>query len=326
MDTQRGCGVNAAITISTSLRRRLALSYVCCVAALILAGCSLPNLKPFADSTAQLHSAVVSSSETVPALLREAGKEEEAARLNKALVVRVEAMNAVLKFTESLSHIAEAGESGQQTASKVADSVNSLLSTVKVSPLSGEAVAAVTLAYGIVAQVRAAKSFAEAVERADPAIQGVARILERDFQDTEDLLIQVREPLRRQVLDRDEQTIELLDYRNALEKERRGLEKQLKLKPNSSDAQLQAKLQAVNERIKETADRYDKVKAEERDVVGRVDAQIEITKKARQGVAEWAAVYAQLAGTVKSGLQPNTALLASITMQLRDLMQKGSQK
>jgi hypothetical protein len=283
----------------------------------LLDGCALPNLKPFAESTAQLHAAVAKADTDVPALLREAGKPDEADKLDKHLDVRRRAMNAVLTYAESLAHITEAGQSGQKSADRVADSLGGLLGTLKLAPLSSEAVSVVTTVYGQVAQARAAGAFADAVGQADPAIQAVAAVLTKDFKDLQDLLIQMRPVLLRRVMDRSSANVALDDYRHQLERQRRQIESGLGADPGNAGLIRQS--QDISLLIGQTRDRYEPLLAEQAAIGARVDTQIALMAKTRQAVSEWAAVHADMAAAVRAGLPPNTAVLASIAVQIHQL-------
>ncbi len=303
--------------------QRLAAAGLACLAGLMSA-CTLPSLQPFAESTAQIHAAVLKTDTDVPVLLREANKADAAAEMDRHLALRVQAMNGVLKYAESLAHITAAGQTGTQAAGKVADSLNGLLGAIKVAPLAGEAVSLVAMAYGYVAQVRAASAFSEAVERADPAVQGIAAILDKDLRALEDLLLQMRIPLSDRVINRTPENVALQDFRNGLERERRRLEKALD--PATLNADSAKRVQDIAMLIEQTRERWEPLRAEQRAVVARVDGQIALMKKTRQALGEWAAVHGELAGTVKAGLRPNTAVLYSIASQIQKLVDGSAAK
>lgn len=290
----------------------------------LLAGCALPDLKPFAESTAQIHAAVLTVDSEAPALLREAGKADAADKLDKHLAVRRLAMNAVLNYADSLAHISQAGQSGQKSADRVADSLGGLLGALKLAPLSGEALAVVTMAYAQVAQARAAGAFAEAVGQADPAIQAVATILTKDLEDLQGLMVQMRPTLMRRVMERSSANLALEDYRHQLERERRQIEARLATDPGNAGLIRQS--QDITLLIGQTRDRYEPLLAEQAGVGARVDAQVALMAKTRQALAEWAAVHADMAAAIRGGLPPNTAVLASLAVQIRKLADGASAK
>jgi len=282
----------------------------------LLPGCAVPDLQPFADSTALIHRAVLATDTDIPAWLEDAGQHEQAAAFAQHLAVRTQAMNAVLGYSESLAHITAAGQSGAQSAGAVADSLNGLLGAVKAAPLAGGAVSSLATAYDAIAQVRAASAFADAVQQADPAIQGIARILQEDLKSQESLLPQLVPLLKLSVVERDRSghLAGLESYRLALERRRRSIEKQLAATPG--DPALIRESQDVALLIEQTRDRYEPVLAERREIEAQVRRQVELMRRTRQALIEWAAVHAGLAGAVRAGLRPNTAVLTSMAVQL----------
>jgi hypothetical protein len=67
----------------------------------------------------------------------------------------------------------------------------------------------------------------------------------------------------------------------------------------------------------QTRERYEPVLAERREIEAQVRQQVELMRRTRQALVEWAAEHAGLAGAVRAGLRPNTAVLASIAVQLQ---------
>ena len=302
--------------------RAVGLRLLLAAVVLLLAGCALPDLKPFAESTARMHAAVMKTEVDLPALLREAGKADDAARLEAHLAVRTQAMNGVLRYTESLAHIAEAGQSGAASAGKVGDSLNGLLGVLKAAPLSSEALSTVTLAYGYIAQVRAAGALAKAVEQADPVVQTLAGILDKDFKALEDLVLQVRPTVQRRVMERSADIVELKDYREQLEKLRRQLEKQLAQSPGNAALVKQA--QDLGMLIDQTRDRYEPLLAEQREIAARARRLTLLMSKTRQAVTEWALVHGNLASDVKAGTRPNVTVLLSLAAQIQGITDAGA--
>ena len=196
----------------------------------LITGCSLPNFKPFADATAELHTAVLETDSNVRKTLIDAGAEHKAQELGKQLAVRITAMEAVVDYTDSLANIAEAGRTGGDNAGKLAGAVDGFLTALSASALPSNYVAMAKSLYGVVASVRAARSFSQAVEQADPAIQAMAEILIADFDALESLLAQSAIPLEIELLNKNNNS-EVVDYRVQLEKKRREIENALSANP-----------------------------------------------------------------------------------------------
>lgn len=307
-----------------SVARALAARLLVAAGVVLLASCALPDLKPFAESTARIHAAVLKTEVDLPALVRDAGKPDDAARLEAHLAVRTQALNGVLRYTESLAHIAAAGQSGASAAGKVGDSLNGLLGVLKAAPLSGEALSTVTLAYGYIAQVRAAGEFAKAVAQADPVVQTIAGILDKDFKALENLVPQVRPTVQRRVMERTPEIVALQDYRAQLERQRRQVEKQLGESPGQSALVAQAR--DIGMQIDQTRDRYEPLLAEQREIAVRARTLTLLMAKTRQAVAEWAVVHGSLASDVSAGMSPNVTVLLSLATQIQGLTEGGTTK
>ena len=104
---------------------------ICIILLSALAACALPNLKPFADATAQLHTAVIQTDANARLSLTEAGVEEMAKELGDQLSVRISAMEAVVKYTDALARVADAGQKGNDSAGNLADALDGFLGAVR---------------------------------------------------------------------------------------------------------------------------------------------------------------------------------------------------
>src|SRR4051812_43160832 len=102
--------------------------FVCQALLLLIAliGCQTPDLKPFADSTANLHQSIIRSQDIVRSELQglrashvfeDEGKLSEAEKtFTKAFAQRIAFMVAVVNYSDSLAAVADAGENGQAGA------------------------------------------------------------------------------------------------------------------------------------------------------------------------------------------------------------------
>ena len=174
---------------------------------LVLAGCgTVPDLQPFAGSTAQLassvrgagKSAITDARSLVEAYrddARQVRREDGPAaaealeksvadlglateQLESAWSANVKLMEAVEGYSTSLAQIASAGKGGKASATAVGDSLKSLLDVVGSAFPGGDAVLGLAAkAYGYVAEARAAASLEKALGEAQPAIDEVARVV-----------------------------------------------------------------------------------------------------------------------------------------------------
>lgn len=180
---------------------------------LVLAGCgTVPDLQPFAGSTAQLASSVRGAGKSAIAdarslvevyrddarlVRREEGPAAAEAleksvadlgaateKLESAWVANVKLMAAVEGYSTSLAQIAAAGKSGKASATAVGDSLKSLLEAAGTAFPGGDAVLGLAAkAFGHVAEARAAASLEKALAEAQPAIDEVARLLTANLAD-----------------------------------------------------------------------------------------------------------------------------------------------
>lgn len=298
-------------------------TFLVLISTTLLTGCSLPNLKPFADATAELHTAVLGTDSNVRKTLSEAGAQKKAQELGKELAVRITAMKAVVNYTDSLANITEAGRTGSDNAGKLAGAVDGFLGALSAPTLSSNYVAIAKSLYGVVASVRAAHSFSQAVEKADPAIQAMAEILIADFNVLESLLAQSSVPVQLALLNKSNNS-EVVNYRVQLEKKRRQIEKALAANP--SDAAKVKEIKEINALIEMTRDRYDPYISQLNEIKQRINSQISLVKKSRDGIRQWADIHAGLAVSVKEGLPPNSRLLAATVIEIRELIKEENKQ
>jgi hypothetical protein len=285
----------------------------------IITGCSLPNLKPFADATAELHTAVLETDSNVRKTLIDAGADSKAEEIGRELAVRITGMKAVVNYTDSLANITEAGRKGSDNAGKLAGAVNVFLDALSAPTLPNNYVALAKSLYGVVANVRAANSFSQAVERADPAIQGMAEILIADFNALETLLLQSSVPVEQSLLGKNNNR-EIVDYRTQLDKRRRQIETFLSTNP--SDANKVKEIKEINSLIEMTRDRYGPYIIQLNEIKKEINNQVALVRKSRDGIRQWADIHAELATSVKEGLPPNSRLLAATVIEIRELIKK----
>lgn len=292
---------------------------ICAILLSALAACALPNLKPFADATAQLHTAVTQTDANARLSLTEAGAGEMAKELGKQLSVRISAMEAAVKYTDALASIADAGQKGSDSAGNLADALDGFLGAASAPTMPTNYVAMAKSVYGIVANVRAASSLAKATEKANPAIQSVAVIMIKDFDDLKKILMVTGKKLDNKLIS-EKANNEIISYRLALEKRRRQIENEIT--PDNVDQNKLKELQEINALIDMTRDRYEPLMKKLKDLNDRTAMQIQIVESSKKGLIQWAAIHESLANNLKNGLPPNSRLIASTVIELRELIKK----
>ena len=160
--------------------------------ALLLGGCrTAPDMKPFAEGTAQLAGAIKTSGQTVvaevDAMSAKWDKDQRAAAMATAekfeqqWTRRNALADALMDYSTSLAAIASAGEQGEKSALAVADSFKKFTDAIDVAIPQAAAVAeGVKIGsklYGMFAQDHAAKTLGETMRRLQPAIDETVSVL-----------------------------------------------------------------------------------------------------------------------------------------------------
>ncbi len=283
-------------------------------------GCAtLPNVSPFADATVQLRSAVITGGTAVETELREnSDLSKQADDFSKEWAARVRAMDALVKYSESLVAIVEAGKGGEQSARAVADSVKNLAGSLGiVIPAAGAVTVgtdAAVFIYGQIANIRASKSLEEALVQAQPAIDHLVTHLSKDLKNIDDIL-RAANQLNRMAIQtnfKDEYS-----YLNALERER----KELYAKGPGVPAN-EARLLEIDRLIASTKSWREAPEKALEDVETRLKAGRQLIGTTKQALTEWAGIHQSLIIAVRDRTTVNVEALAYATTQIRDLVRR----
>lgn len=158
-------------------------------------GCSMPDIAPFSSATVTLAAAVKeggqitieslekSSIEVNGQIAEPSDPRHPAAELKDYWSKRVEAMDAIVAYSGSLTAITDASINGKTNATDVLRTVNSLANKVPgVSAVSGEAGGLIIFIAEAAIELKAYNDLWKAVGEADKAIQGIAKILSGDVE------------------------------------------------------------------------------------------------------------------------------------------------
>ena len=285
--------------------------------------CALPDLKPFADATAQLHTSMVATNANVQLGLSEAGAGELAEAFRKELAVRIAAMEAVVVYTDALANISAAGQNGGGGAENLANSLNGFLGAISAPTMPSNYVAIAQSLFGIVATVRAENSLAQATEKADPAIQSIATTMTEDFHALENVLRVSGRQIKTNLL-LETSNNDIAGYRMALEKQRRQLETAMTM--DRFDSAQVDQLREINTLIEMTRDRYEPLMAKVKAIEDRTALQVRIVQNLRNGLEQWAGIHNSLAENLKRGLPPNVRLILATAIEIRELIKEENSK
>jgi hypothetical protein len=159
------------------------------------AGCvSHPDLKPFAAATAQISASVEANHEGVEqelALMNTDGSFDAQAAKFRASADKIEhAVDSLVRYSDSLVGIAEAGQQAESDARALGDSLNGLVSSVGGGTIiPGKGIELGSMAYGAIAQIVASRWIAKSVQQADPIIESVATLLDKEMDTLDSLLV-----------------------------------------------------------------------------------------------------------------------------------------
>jgi hypothetical protein len=296
----------------------------------VLTGCQTPDLKPFADSTANLHQAVVRSQDIVRSELQELRTRNVLANEDKlidaerkftnAFVQRIAFMEAVVNYSDSLAAVADAGKNGQANAQALGDSIKKLAEAAgPYGTAVGVGADVFSKIFGLAAQGWAVHSLRDAASKADPIIAAGAEIVQKDMKNIGDVLETAQVPLvtamekdyRKDIATRNN----LLRFR-----ETQSLEiNNLLTKTNWSDllADHNKKIAEVNAVLDATDKWYLPLHEKETEVQQRLSAESQLMQQTATGFKQWEKVHADLVQALKHNRQPNIRVLVSTVLEIK---------
>ncbi len=222
----------------------------------------MPEVGPFVDATVEMRSAVASSGNAVEAALRQMpGDQNYADNFARQWSTRVQAVDTLVDYAESLHAIVQAGQTGGQAVGALANAVTSLAKGVGVvMPAAGivsVATDTATFIYSQIALIRAAKSLQEALVHTQPAVERMASIIALDLKNADDILqAALLNLLQQRQIDYQVE----LGFRNGLMLEQKALYAQ---GPQALTVQEKARLLEINQFLKSTDTWYAPLQAEQ---------------------------------------------------------------
>ena len=298
---------------------------------LLCAGCTTPDLKPFADSTASLHQAMTMTRDVVQSELSALKKAQvltnalELADAEKnipaALEARVAFMEAVVKYSDSLAAVADAGKNGEANAKLLSDSVTQLAGMFgPYGAAVGGVGDIVKTAYKLLAEAAAVHSLKTATAKSDPIIQGATQIMLVDMTNVINVLDIAGKALITKMDDphMDDYGVraKLLKYRkhamaklNSDLKDEAGYE-QVLTQHNKANAETEKTLHGINEW-------YEPLQAKENEINQRFNQEKEVAQNTLKAFRQWAAVHADLTKALEQNRQPNIRELVSTMLEIK---------
>jgi hypothetical protein len=302
---------------------------------------TVPDVAPFADATVQLRSAVAASGAAVETELRGVPKRtgtseaerEEAQRQDRAVALaadklqaawhkRVQAMDALVVYSDSVQSIAKSGKQGAQAVQALTESLKQLAGAVGLaapaaSAAVGVATDAAAFVYGHIAAMRASRSLEEALSAAQPAVDRIAAVIVADSEDLDELLLDAEQLGENNIRNNHKDGFR---FRRGLVAERDELYRR------GAEARLPAadldRLQVVEQQLALTDSWYAPAQAELTRLHDRVRLARGLVQATSGSVRDWAGAHRQALAAVRDKRQLSASVLAQSVVEVRELIRR----
>lgn len=319
--------------MTTALRGHLA-TLVLTVGFLWLAGCTTPDLKPFADASATLSSSVKVGGElainpisTIPVWNGDVFvSPRDPAHPYKSLEgeweKRRKTMDAVLVYSASLQAISEAAAHRSDNATALVQSVQQLASSV---PGYGAAfdTAGKLVIKGIetTVEVKAWHDMRRAVASADPAIQMIAGSLQKDLSELANLM---KAPLNDRITALGASLRPVVRLETTL-RERRDTQRKT-VAETPTDATAGAELARLDSLYQTALADLTQMREERARTENSIKQGQEFFANAVAGVNAWADAHRGIVQAFQEKRMPNFTLLAARAQELREIVNELKKK
>jgi hypothetical protein len=304
------------------------LRVLACLGLLVVSGCQVPDLKPFASASAMLatsinqggdlaiapftrESVMIDGAFVAPGLPTHPGTQ-----LQAEWDVRRKTADAILVYSASLSAIADASAKRKENAAALVDSVRQIAAVVPGANVITPAAGNLTIGLlGTVVEVKAFHDLSAAVQSADPAIQLIAGSLLQDF----DSLSHLYAPQQRNRISQIVPSLASAEQFYATLKAKQA-ELRRALTENLADKDKNAELAHIDGLVAGVEPEVLAKRAE----LARLQAALADGKAfyavAANAIDTWAAAHAEIAKALQEKRAPNLMLLATRAQELRGLV------
>lgn len=285
-----------------------------CLAALAQGCGTLPDASKFADATAQMHTAVVSSGAAVAASLDEAAEKERGTQLRQAWKSTSTVTSAMASYSGAVADVLKAGTEGAETVRRVTAAGQTLASTLGIAFAGVKPAVDLLAAIGQhVAQAAAARSAEEVLARMQPVADNTGELLSRQLDDLEAVL-------------RSAGALSVQRIRDTVSKERSyaGLlgDERRKLYSRPPDDAIAARLRQIDEVERTVQAKIDAADRKVADAEARTRTGRQLIGAARQTAGEWPVAHRQLLDAVRESRSIDPRALAAAVTEIRDLVKK----
>ena len=319
-------------------------------AIMFLGGCSstLPDIRPFAEQTTKMSSAVGNAYTRTETLLLETKIDNETAKnLKKSWAQTRQTLNAVVVYSSELAALADTGRKGSEAADGVANALQRLIGVVGLGRIPENFIEAFKELNKTVAAIRARKSLKDAVGEAHPAIIVISQIVACNLDNLDNISQSAGLKIATDAITTNDQSV--LNYYNALSRaENRALE----ILENILDYQVNKKENVLNQlkqldqaltkdnleqrekhwkerskviqaEVNRYLSKYQTYIAKETKIKDRTKNAVEIIRKSRSAVEMWALAHGQLKRVLDEEKQMNIVEYASVIQDVHNAYNKG---
>ena len=297
----------------------------------LLTGCQTPDLKPFRDSTAQIHDSVVGAKDIyleeqqrIEPFLPEGAKANFEKQINlfqTNWTARANVMEAMVRYAGSLAAVADAPEKSKAAMEGVSQSVSEM--AVAAGPYAPAVAGAKDIALELVDlanRVRAAQQLKQAVLATDKDMQRVAQILSADFGIMGQELEDRQESLKNLM---DGPLSDQLHARRQIEKESAILAQKLieNLKTNSltqAVANFNQDMAEVQKYLAESDKWYLPHTTEVDQAQKQLAEHVRLFRDTQTALTQWGKAHAALAKALQDGLPPDWTLLEQSAERIKN--------
>lgn len=307
----------------------------------LLTGCAatIPDLKPFADGTAELRTSTSASFSAtanslnhmafiVPDDLKD-DYEKLAKQLSEPKAVRIEALDAFVAYSDRLAEIAASSQSQKEQVEAAANALSNLTSTfASFSPFPGSKEVVEILsgagkkAAQYVTQVRSVEKLEDAVKQADPAVNLLTEALLKDLDKLKQLFVTAEPALRAAFKSRDKV---LLDYYDQLLQVRKTLaaERREQLSGGTlKDTEATKTLKSLDEQIASAKLWRDPLANELDTSVQTLSTNEQLIQSIRGALNRWQRTHSDLAKALAESRRPSIRAFSEAIEEIKNLVEK----
>lgn len=314
-------------------RKNLISAFILVVAVVFsVVGCTVPDLKPFSDATVALNAGVREGGDQIVQsmlafpfkkdgrMIPSSSKEHPAHQLRQLWRVRIQAMDALVLYSESLANIADAGYGARKNVAVFGQTVQSLGKYIPLaSSYTGDVKVLIDTLITSGIEIQSYRSLQKAVQRAREPMGNLVELIGADLSD----LIAINKNLRSigVALLTKELDAELATYNDTLnlrkfwwdKLEDRSEEARALEMINQYDTILEVNRRNVETRSKTLTDF--KLKSDGLEM---------LLVRTKDAVGHWKKANDDLASALSDNRRPNIGLLVTRTMEIKQAVERLS--